>query len=163
MPGGRICYFIGIQFELSLFFPVHMRFCPGRFSLDLFSFVCGLVKMNFPIFTSSIVLGCSCCCSCISLDFRDFIDCLRLCYLSEHVQLSMERNSSKYGESHGKRTRMPKRHQVYNHILFELLFHFIWFDSIAILSLYFLPELYLFNPDVGFSLPHTADMHKRAQ
>lgn len=46
---SRICYFIGIQFELSLFFPVHMRFLP--------------VKMNF-FLLFAIVHCCNSCCYC---------------------------------------------------------------------------------------------------
>lgn len=46
---SRICYFIGIQFELSLFFPVHMRFLP--------------VKMNF-FLLFAIVHCCNSCCCC---------------------------------------------------------------------------------------------------
>lgn len=52
---SRICYFIGIQFELSLFFPVHMRFLP--------------VKMNFFLLFAIVHCCNSCCCFWCSLLF----------------------------------------------------------------------------------------------
>jgi len=61
---GRICYFIGIQFELSLFFPVHMRFfCQWKWIFLLFTLYIVVVSA-IGVGAVVVVAVVCCCCGC---------------------------------------------------------------------------------------------------